>query len=71
MWYHDHAWGITRINAYAGVATAYVIRDVALESAAGLPIIERPDLAGGGREVPLIFQDKIFVGTNLSLIDPT
>ena len=27
IWYHDHAFGITRINAYAGVATAYVIRD--------------------------------------------
>ncbi len=27
MWYHDHAIGITRLNAYAGVATAYVVRD--------------------------------------------
>ncbi len=26
-WYHDHAYGITRINAYAGVASALVIRD--------------------------------------------
>jgi len=71
VWYHDHAWGITRINAYAGVASAYIIRDVDLESAAGLPIIEHPDLAGGGREVPLVFQDKIFVGTNLAAVDPT
>ena len=21
MWYHDHAYGITRTNAYAGIAT--------------------------------------------------
>ena len=27
VWYHDHAWGITRINAYAGIASAYVITD--------------------------------------------
>jgi len=71
VWYHDHAWGITRINAYAGVASAYIIRDVALESGAGLPIIEHPTLPGGGREVPLVFQDKIFVGANIAAVDPT
>ena len=27
VWYHDHACGITRINAYAGIASAYVITD--------------------------------------------
>ena len=26
MWYHDHALGITRLNAYAGIATGYYIR---------------------------------------------
>ena len=71
VWYHDHAWGITRINAYAGVASGYIIRDAALESAAGLPIIENPAAPGGGREVPLVFQDKIFVGTNIAAVDPT
>ena len=71
VWYHDHAWGITRVNAYAGVASAYIIRDVGLESSAGLPIIEHPELPGGGREVPLVFQDKIFVGSNLAAVDPT
>jgi spore coat protein A, manganese oxidase len=53
------------------VASAYVIRDVPLESGAGLPIIEHPGLPGGGREVPLVFQDKIFVGTNIAAVDPT
>jgi spore coat protein A len=71
VWYHDHALGITRINAYAGVASAYIIRDVPLESSAGLPIIEHPELPGGGREIPLVFQDKIFVGTNITAVDPT
>ena len=27
LWYHDHAIGITRLNAYAGIASAYIIRD--------------------------------------------
>lgn len=66
MWYHDHAWGITRINAYAGLASGYLIRDLALESAANLPMVEY-----GGHEIPLVFQDKIFVGANLAAIDPT
>ena len=27
MWYHDHALGLTRLNAYAGVATGYIVQD--------------------------------------------
>ena len=27
VWYHDHAIGITRLNAYAGIASAYIITD--------------------------------------------
>ena len=26
-WYHDHALDLTRLNAYAGIASAYIIRD--------------------------------------------
>src|ERR1700693_3271243 len=26
-WYHDHAFDITRLNAYGGIASAYIIRD--------------------------------------------
>ncbi len=26
MFYHDHAWGITRLNVYAGEAAPYIIR---------------------------------------------
>jgi spore coat protein A len=66
MWYHDHAFGITRVNAYAGLASGYLIRDYGMEQAAGLPIVEL-----GGHEAPLVFQDKIFVPSNISLIDPT
>ena len=59
MWYHDHAMGITRLNAYAGIASAYIIRDnfeAALVRDFGLPGF----VENGGRELPLVFQDKIF-----------
>lgn len=68
MWYHDHAHDITRLNAYAGIASAYIIRD-AFE--AGLRNQGLPDFVeNGGREIPIIIQDKIFCGTNIAL-DPT
>jgi spore coat protein A len=65
-WYHDHAWGITRINAYAGIASAFVIDDPAAEAAlfgpppAGATL---PDLAATNLRdtLYLIFQDKIFI----------
>jgi spore coat protein A, manganese oxidase len=57
VWYHDHAWGITRLNAYAGIASAYVIYDdyeLGLVSANNLPGPLDP------RTLYLVFQDKIF-----------
>lgn len=69
VWYHDHAWGITRLNAYAGIATGYIIRD-AFE--ASLRDMGLPDFVeNGGRELPLVIQDKIFVGPNTLAADPT
>jgi spore coat protein A len=59
MWYHDHAHGITRINAYAGIATAYVLDDAAAEAA----LFPTTDLqALNLRDTYyLVFQDKIFI----------
>jgi spore coat protein A len=37
MWFHDHAIGITRLNAYAGLASGYFLIDD-VELAMGLPI---------------------------------
>ena len=53
MWYHDHAMGITRLNAYAGLATAYILRDD----------FELSLIHGGAipeNEIPLVIQDKMF-----------
>ncbi len=69
MWYHDHAIGITRLNAYAGLATAYILRD-AFEG--GLRNRGLPDfIENGGREIPLVIQEKIFVGPDIATSDPT
>ena len=68
-WYHDHAHDITRINAYAGIASAYLIRD-AFEG--GLRNMGLPDFVeNGGREIPLVVQDKVFVGPDIAIADPT
>jgi spore coat protein A len=48
MWYHDHAIGQTRLNAYAGVASGYIITGPD-EAALGLPFGD-----------PIVFQDKVF-----------
>jgi len=32
---------------------------------------EHPELPGAGRELPIVFQDKVFVGPNIAAIDPT
>ena len=58
VWYHDHTFGNTRINAYAGIASGYVIYDdyeLALVAANNLPGPLDP------RTVYLVFQDKVFV----------
>jgi spore coat protein A, manganese oxidase len=54
VWYHDHAIGITRLNAYAGIASAYIIRDDVENFLIQNHIIP-------SNEVPLIIQDKTFV----------
>ena len=60
LWYHDHALGITRLNAYSGLASAYLIRDD-FESKILVNLLGLPDfIEKGGRELPLVFQDKIF-----------
>jgi spore coat protein A, manganese oxidase len=56
-WYHDHALGITRLNAYAGMAAGYLITDSVMGalSSGSAPLI--PPMA---YTVPLIIQDKSF-----------
>ena len=55
VWYHDHAIGITRTNAYAGIASALLIIDDFEIGLVGSGLL--PDLVG----IPLVIQDKSFV----------
>jgi FtsP/CotA-like multicopper oxidase with cupredoxin domain len=57
MFYHDHAWGITRLNVYAGEAAPYLIQDQT-EADLQLP---GGALEGLGIGIPLVLQDKTFV----------
>ncbi len=65
MFYHDHVYGITRLNVYAGEAAGYLIRDD----------IEESLIAGHyipADEIPLIIQDKTFVDADtIGDLDPT
>jgi spore coat protein A len=55
LWYHDHAHGITRLNVYAGLAGAYLLRD-ATETA----LIKRNVLPSTTHEQEIILQDRWF-----------
>jgi FtsP/CotA-like multicopper oxidase with cupredoxin domain len=72
MFYHDHSWGITRLNVYAGAAAPYIIQDETEAALVGTP--EAPGvIPGADATIPLVFQDKTFVpdDTQLALQDET
>ena len=56
LWFHDHAPGATRLNVFAGLAGAYVLRDAWDTGAEPNPI----GIPGGAYEVPLVIQDRQF-----------
>jgi spore coat protein A, manganese oxidase len=66
VWYHDHAWGITRINAYAGIASGYLVVDLANDA-----VRLTPNVPAYLDMIPIVFQDKIFVNASTSITDPT
>jgi spore coat protein A, manganese oxidase len=51
LFYHDHAMGITRLNAVAGLMGLYLIRD---------PFEDELHLPGGPYEIPLVLFDRSF-----------
>ena len=68
MFYHDHSWGITRLNVYAGEAAGYVLRDAVEQQ-----LIDSGIIPGPAEELPLIVQDRTFVPDDAQLAaqDPT
>ncbi|WP_256623564.1 hypothetical protein [Methanolobus chelungpuianus] len=76
MFYHDHSFGITRLNVYAGEAAPYLLSDQVEKD-----MIEGTDVTGinpGNVKVlpdtgiPLVIQDRTFVdSTTIAAQDPT
>ena len=76
MFYHDHAYGITRLNVYAGEAAGYVLTDQVEQD-----FINHTNLSGANPTsatilpnigIPLVIQDKTFVDqTTIVAQDPT
>jgi FtsP/CotA-like multicopper oxidase with cupredoxin domain len=56
MFYHDHSWGITRLNVYAGEAAPYLITDDTEQQ-----LIADGVIPGPADTLELIVQDKTFV----------
>ena len=69
LFYHDHSWGITRLNVYAGEAAGYVITDATEQSLFG----PTGPYASMGEGIPLVIQDRTFVPdtAQLAAADPT
>jgi FtsP/CotA-like multicopper oxidase with cupredoxin domain len=65
MFWHDHAWGITRLNVYVGEAAGLLITDQyeqQLVDSGAIP----------AEQIPLILQDKTFVDPEtVRVTDPT
>lgn len=66
MFYHDHTYGITRLNVYAGEAAGYLLEDSAEKDLVDSGVIP-------AEQIPLIIQDKTFVPDDAQLAaqDPT
>jgi spore coat protein A len=78
LWFHDHSMGITRLNAYAGVAAFYVIKDPVVEGVGALANLPKgryanpvvPSLQSDEFDLPVVIQDKAFTEDG-SLAFPT
>jgi spore coat protein A len=56
LWFHDHGLGTTRLNVFAGLAAAYIVRDAFDTGSEPNPI----GIPGGTYEIPLVVQDRQF-----------
>ena len=56
LWFHDHGLGATRLNVFAGLAAAYILRDQYDTGTEPNPI----GIPGGAYEIPLVIQDRQF-----------
>lgn len=75
MFYHDHSWGITRLNVYVGEAAGYLIEDPVEKAMVNGGTVNGRTFAAGtipADQIPLIIQDKTFVDpATITTTDPT
>jgi FtsP/CotA-like multicopper oxidase with cupredoxin domain len=66
LFYHDHAYGMTRLNVYAGEAAGYIVQDPSEQGLVSNGTIPAD-------QIPLVIQDKTFVpdAAQLAAEDPT
>jgi FtsP/CotA-like multicopper oxidase with cupredoxin domain len=65
LFYHDHSFGITRLNVYAGEAAPYLLTDDAEKKLIADNVIP-------SEQIPLVIQDKTFVDADtIGETDPT
>jgi FtsP/CotA-like multicopper oxidase with cupredoxin domain len=65
LWYHDHTYGLTRLNVYAGEAGGYLLTDDTEQR-----LIRDGTIPSD--QIPLIIQDKTFVdASTITTTDPT
>jgi len=65
MFYHDHSFGITRLNVYAGEAAGYLITDPVEDKLVANGVIPAD-------QIPIVVQDKTFVDSEtVRVTDPT
>jgi FtsP/CotA-like multicopper oxidase with cupredoxin domain len=74
MFYHDHAYGLTRLNVYAGEAAGYLLTDPVEDGLIASGVVPGRDMVNAGHPeykygIPLIIQDKTFVPQNIAVQD--
>ena len=65
LWYHDHTMGVTRTNAYSGIAAPLILTDPFETYLINNGLV--PELVG----IPLVIQDKAFVPLDILGQDPS
>ncbi len=61
MFYHDHSYGITRLNVYAGESAGYLLVDPVERALTDGSTPGVPNLPVGLREIAWVIEDKTFV----------
>ncbi len=65
LFYHDHSYGITRLQVYQGEAAPYIVQDLAESALVGAGTIP-------AEQIPLVIQDRTFVdNSTIQMQDPT